>query len=124
MIKRSVAVIVLRMAYAIMEFEGYKKGSASYRNNNPGNVKAARQLGVVGQDSEGHARFAEFQDGWDALINQLTMMFDGRSRVYNQDMTLTEVFKKYAEGNSEIYARFVARRLEVEPTTKLKDLVI
>lgn len=121
--KRTVVATTLQMAFAIMEFEGYRKGSVSYRNNNPGNVKLAGQPGALGQDSQGHAIFQSFQYGWDALINQLTMMFDGRSRVYNTDMTLTQVFKKYAEANGELYARFVARRLEVEPSTKLKDLV-
>lgn len=112
----------IKMAHAIMEWEGYWKDSASYRNNNPGNVKAAGQPGVIGKDSQGHAQFADFQAGWDALIYQLTIIFDGRSRVYNSDMTFYEVFAKYAEANSRRYAEFVAARLQVPPTTKLKEL--
>jgi hypothetical protein len=110
------------MAFAIMEWEGYRKGSVSYYNNNPGNIKAAKQPGLIGQDSEGHGKFLTFQDGWDALINQLTMMGDGRSQVYNAEMTLFDVFAKYAEANAKPYAEFVAKRLGVMPITRLKHL--
>jgi hypothetical protein len=51
------------------------------------------------------------------------MMFDGRSRVYKKDMSITKVFSIYAEGNSSQYAIFVASRLDVTPDTKLKDLI-
>jgi hypothetical protein len=118
-----IRVAVYRMAFAIMEFEGYRKGSVSYKNNNPGNIKFAGQTGATGGDTQGHAKFTSFQTGWDALINQLTMMFDGRSRVYKKDMSITKVFSIYAEGNSSQYAIFVAARLDVTPDTKLKDLI-
>lgn len=113
---------VLKMAYAIMEWEGYWKGSVSYRNNNPGNIKAAGQDGCTGSDKSGHAIFVDFRAGWDALINQIKMMTDGRSTVYNGDMTFYKVFSIYAEANSRAYAEFVAERLKVLPIARLKDV--
>ncbi len=111
-----------RMAQAILEFEGYFEGSISFKNKNPGNVKAAGQAGIVSKDAFGHAIFATFEDGYKALYNQVWMMFSNTSHVYNSEMTLYDVFKHYAEGNSKEYAEFVAKRLDVTPETKLKDI--
>ena len=110
------------IAKAIMDFEGYSPGSVSYRNNNPGNLKNVGQLNVVGTDNQGHAIFPTFQDGWNALIKQVTLMF-GQSSLYNPDMSLYQIFNRYAEANGNSYAQFVARRLGVTPETRLRELI-
>lgn len=112
-----------RIAQAIMSFEGYFQGSRSFVNHNPGNLKYNRQPGAYNKDPDGHAVFISFEDGYVALINLIKGWWRGKSTdTYHPDMTLEQVFAKYAEGNSKEYAKFVAWRLGVEPTTKLKDL--
>jgi len=110
------------MARAIMDFEGYKEGSVSERNNNPGNLKAMGQAGSVGTDSAGHAIFDSFESGWNALVNQLKMAFEDRSAVYTSNDTLYDFFGKYAEKNSKSYAEFVAGRLGVNPDIQLRQI--
>lgn len=110
------------MARAIMDFEGWFEGSAAQRNNNPGNIKFAGQPGAIGKDNQGHAIFETFEAGWNALINQLRIAFEGTSRVYNPSMSLYEFFSKYAEANSIPYAQFVAAKLGVAPETKLSEI--
>lgn len=114
--------VITRMAAAIKSFEGWSVGSRSYRNNNPGNLKAAGQAGVTGSDDQGHAIFASYQAGWDALVNQLTLAFTGRSHVYTPDDSLYDFFGKYAEGNSTQYAEYVAAELGVSPNSTLAQI--
>jgi hypothetical protein len=111
-----------RMAKAIMEFEGYFEGSVSWKNNNPGNLKYAGQASATGADSQGHAIFPTFQDGYRALINQIRRMFQGYGSIYKPTMTLYQTFSRYAEGNSRQYAEFVASRLGVSPDSTLQDI--
>ena len=120
-----------RMAKAIMDFEGWEPGSISMRNNNPGNIKAipgtifeVGKSGVIGIDpnSEGQAIFDSFKSGWDGLVTQLRLAFEGRSRVYSPNDTLYDFFSKYAETNSNEYARFVGEQLGVSPHTKLSQI--
>jgi hypothetical protein len=128
---RSVEITIERVmnkledfARAIRDFEGWFPGSVSQRNNNPGNLKAAGQYGVVGQDSQGHAIFDSLENGWNALLNQLQMALDGRSRFYHPDMSFHQFFNVYAEANSEPYAQFVASRLGVTPEATLRETFI
>ena len=121
--RKLVKPVVQTMAEAIMDFEGWYYGSVSQRNNNPGNIKYRGQKGAVGKDSQGHAIFETFEAGWNALINQLNLAFDNASAVYNNDMSLIAFFSKYAEQNAIPYAAYVAERLGVTPSTKLKDLI-
>lgn len=107
-------------ARAIMDFEGWQPDSVSVRNNNPGNLKFAGQAGAYAQDSQGHAIFGNFIQGWNALINQIRIAFNGTSRVYTPDNTLYDFFGKYSEANSREYAKFVAEKLGVDPNTELK----
>lgn len=111
------------MAKAIMDFEGWKEGSVSQRNNNPGNLKAMGQAGSVGTDNQGHAIFDSFESGWNALVNQLKMAFENRSNVYTSDDNLYQFFGKYAEANSKEYAQYVAARLSVSPYTTLSRIL-
>lgn len=117
------ATIYDKWASAIMEFEGWFPGSVSWRNNNPGNLKAAGQPGIVTKDSQGHAIFDSFQNGWRALVNQLRAAVEGRSAVYTPSMTIEQFFSRYAEANSKEYAAFVSARLGVSPQTQIRELI-
>jgi hypothetical protein len=122
-------------AQAIKDFEGwggpgatvhgiyYPKGTLSYRNNNPGNIKYAGQKGTIGKDTQSHAIFKSYQDGWNALITQLTIAASGKSKVYSPDMTLLQFFTKYAEGNQQEYTASVAKKLQVTISTPIKQLL-
>ena len=112
-----------KLAQSIMTFEGYYLGSVSYQNHNPGNLKYRAQQGTIGKDGMGHAIFLTFEDGYNALISLIEGWYrGGRNDIYRPDMTLLQIFSKYAEGNSKEYADYVADRLGVTPSTKLKDL--
>lgn len=111
------------MARAIMDFEGYKEGSVSQRNMNPGNLKFAGQAGAYSQDTQGHAIFGSFELGWNALINQLHLAFDDRSRVYTSNDTLYDFFGKYSVANSKPYAEYVANRLSTNPSNTLRQVL-
>lgn len=134
---------ITQLAEAMKQFEGYfapgenprhPKGTPSYLNNNPGNIKFANQPGTTGKDSQGHAVFKTYQDGYNALIRQLTLVATGTSPVYNEyanklglkdssHLSLKQFFAKYAEANQEKYAQFVADRLQVTPDIKIKTLL-
>ena len=110
--------ILDRWALANMEFEGWSKGSVSYVNSNPGNLKWPG----LPADRFGHSIFPTFQAGYDRLIEQLELARSGRSRVYTPNDTLLEFYQKYSEANSLSYAGFVAKRLGVSIYTKIKDI--
>jgi hypothetical protein len=61
------------IASTITSIEGWFTGSASQRNNNPGNLMYAGQPGAVGADSNGLAIFTTLQDGQQALNNQIAL---------------------------------------------------
>jgi len=58
------------IADAIMEFEGWKPGSRSYRNRNPGNLEHGAKVGSKGCDV-----FPTFVEGYAALLRELTYKF-------------------------------------------------
>lgn len=111
-------------AAAIKEFEGWFVGSRSYRNNNPGNLRWSKyQMDTDG----GFSVFKDYETGWKALIFQLTIAVDGRSKVYKPEDTLHEFFAKYApsvdNNHPETYAKFVAQKLGVTINTQIKELL-
>lgn len=115
--------VIGTMAEAIQTFEGWYEGSISYTNNNPGNLKFAGQPYATGQDRFGHAIFDTYEHGWNALIAQLEAIFQNKyPTLYNTEMTLYDMFARYAEANSVPYAEFVAEKLGVSPDTQLKNL--
>lgn len=121
---RMIPSYIQKMALAIMEFEGYKEGSVSARNNNPGNLRWSNNNipwnGATGRDDRNHVIFATFAAGWNALIRQLQISFNNQSGIYNDQFTLYQFFQKYAEENQKPYAEYVARQLGVFPTDTLK----
>ena len=116
-----------KLAEAIKEYEGYFPGSRSQRNANPGNLKYANQKGSVGKDKDNFAIFPDFNTGWKALINQITIACNGMSRVYSPEDTLLTFFSKYAPKNDNnepnSYCLFAAGKLGVDPKIKMKELL-
>lgn len=113
------------MASAISMFEGNAPDSRATRNNNPGNLKFAEQPGAE-KDKDGFAVFRTSQDGMNALKAQIRVAVDGKSNVFNPEMTLHEFFQKYAPAKDKnhplAYAQFVAQRMGTTSNTKLKDI--
>jgi hypothetical protein len=127
-------------ATAIKEFEGWYPNSRSYRNNNPGNLRYSKfQAGT----EDNFSYFETYEEGWNGLLFQLRIAADGRSNIYSPDMMLFNVhydpnqrksasnrpgfFQVYAPGSDnnhpKTYAEFVARRIGVPVTARIKNLV-
>ena len=93
--------------------------------NNPG---ALRYSPYATGEKNGYATFDTYEQGRQALLFQLTIATDGRSKVYNPEMTLLEFYEKYSpssDGNNpKQYASFVASYLGVDIDTKIKELSV
>lgn len=104
------------VADAIMHYEGWALGSCSYRNRNPGNLRAAEHS--LGDDANGYAIFPSLIDGYSALLEDLAAKFTGKTRSgLGPASTLAELFAIYAPSADhnapEKYAAFVAHWLTV-----------
>lgn len=124
-------------AMAIQIFEDYvppggkyrgggiaESGSLSWRNHNPGNL---RWSPYEAGNRNNFSYFNSYEEGWHALIHQLRIAADGRSKVYRPTMTIRDFFHVYApsEDNNhpDTYAKFVADYLKVPVETLIKDLI-
>lgn len=112
-----------RWADAIQEFEGWGDDTLSFKNNNPGNLKHAGQRGATGKDKQGHAIFPSYKEGRAALIAQLKLAAEGKSKNYTPDMTMGEFFGTYAEENQEEYSKFVQGKLGIDETTTIEQFI-
>jgi hypothetical protein len=63
------------IADAIMSFEGWKPGSRSYRNRNPGNLEGGEKV-----DAKNYDVFPTFIEGYQALLNELEAKFSGNNK--------------------------------------------
>lgn len=113
---------------AIQEFEGFYKGSRSYRNNNPGNIKFAFQANTTGKDPQGFAIFKTYNDGFNALKNMVRRACEGHSKVYSPNNTILEYFQIYAPASDnnypEKYAKYVATKSGLSLKSKIRELII
>ena len=107
-------------AKAVQEFEGWYEGSKSWRNNNPGNIK----------DVKGNFKvFKTYEEGFNYLKDYITRACTGRHKAYSPTFTIKDFIKVYAppSENSDAsirnYANHIIKKLGVEETTQLKDLV-
>jgi len=107
------------IAGVIQQQEGYYPGTLAYQNNNPGNLIYAGQTGAT-QGAGGFAKFSSYQDGLNALNNQL-QLYAGRG------LTISDMMNVYAPAtqagnNPTLYASRIAGALGVSPDTRLLDL--
>ena len=110
---------VATIAGAIQQQEGYYPGSVAYQNNNPGNLIYAGQAGAT-PGAGGFAQFGSYQDGLDALNNQIQLYA-------SRGLTIQGMMNVYAPatqaGNTPtLYASNVAGALGVAPDTPLASL--
>lgn len=116
-------------ALAIQLFEGYFKGSRSYKNNNPGNLRYSGIFAAmaIGKDDKNFCVFETYEKGLDALKTLLKRAATGLSSVYKPDDTLLQFYGKYApssDGNHPLsYATYIAKRIGVTVDTKIKELI-
>ena len=111
-----------------MEYEGwhppgfhadYPKGTLSWRNRNPGNLRPSSPGHAPNQhDRHGYRVFPSLLNGYFALINDLTTKFAGFSKTgITPESTLLEFFEKYApaadHNEPTKYARTVANSLAI-----------
>src|SRR5208283_1214271 len=129
------------LADCIMRFEGwqapnattYPKGSTSWRNRNPGNLR--NSYFKAGEDDKGYSIFSSLSVGWSALIEDLNDKLTGKSshKLTSQN-TLHDLFNIYApaldKNDPQQYSKIVAGWLcliyytnMITPDTKLGDLV-
>lgn len=110
--------IVRRFSEAIATAEGFfVDGSLSQRNNNPGDIMAGGQF----------VAYKSISEGWQALYDQVYMMFYGGSSYYNPSMTIRQVGYLYADGQHDPtgaanWAQNVANVMGVSPDTTLNSL--
>lgn len=109
------------------EVDGYPNGSPSYRNKNPGNIRYVGQKRAIGRDKSNFCIFATYDDGYRELKDMLVRACSGKSTSYSPEMTLLQFYEKYAPSSDNNfprnYALFVAKRIGVDITTKIKTLL-
>lgn len=116
---------VSTIAATIQQIEGYKPGSISYINNNPGNLIFVGQPGASqGTPMAGtpyyFASFPSYDAGYAALQSQI-------QNYANQGLTINQMMAKYAPAtdangnptgnNPTAYANSIASSLGVSPDT-------
>jgi hypothetical protein len=96
-------------ADAIMAFEGWKIGSRSYENRNPGNVRLPGRTA----DDKGYTIFPDLPTGYAALLRELQSKFNGQNtHGIGPASTVLQLFDIYAPPSdnnpTNSYAAFVA----------------
>jgi hypothetical protein len=114
------------LASAIQTQEGYYPGSVAFTNNNPGNLVFAGQPGATA-GANGFAVFDSYQDGLNALYNQLNLYATGACGACGgQPLTISQMANIYApagQGSNDpsLYATNMAAALGVSPDTLLSS---
>lgn len=116
--------VVSKISDAIANAEGFfVKGSKPARNNNPGNLTSniGGAPAAVGKDGMFNVYLTP-ADGWSALNAQVRLMLNGKSKIYNPEMTIHQVAQKYTTTEQSIWASNVARHMGIPTTTRLSEI--
>lgn len=108
------------LAEAIKQHEGWFPGSRSYRNNNPGNLMYAGQAGAIGADDAGFAIFDSYQDGWNALLNQL-QLYAERGLTIGQ---MLEIYAPPSDNDTQAYIQSVVNYLNANGVNATPDTLV
>ncbi len=122
---RAVTPQLYRLAAAIKRYEGWKPGSRSWRNRNPGNLRSS-PYEVMKVD--GFSSFSSDHQGMVALMWDLYAKCNGRTSTrLGPKSTLEDLFAIYApsgdDNNPDEYAEAVAGELGISVLTKLEKFL-
>jgi hypothetical protein len=104
--------------------EGYGvPGAVPTRANNPGDLVLG-DVGLGVANSEGVTIYANATAGWNALYNELNLIFTGSSHVYSLAMTFAQMAQKWTGGdNAGAWAAIVVSNLAVTVDSTLADWI-
>lgn len=109
--------LIAEFCNAIAQYEG-GPGDLNHKNNNPGNLRSVKGPFL---------KFKTWDEGMLALRDYVTRACTGKHKAYKPDFTITEFFNVYApssdNNNPYKYASWVAGKLGVLTTMKIKDLL-
>lgn len=109
---------------AIQSHEGWFSGSRSFRNNNPGNLRAGDK--GWGIDDKKFTKFPNYEYGFQSLKDDILYKC-ALSKRLGPEATILQLFEVYApsadSNNPTIYAKFVASKVGVNINTKLKNIM-
>lgn len=112
------------LAKNIEKFEGYYAGSVAFRNNNPGNL---RRSPLQAGRRDGFAYFNSYEEGFEALKNQIIVSASGQSSYYHPEMTLEDFFNTYApsadNNQPSVYLAFIIKETGFSKNMKIKELL-
>lgn len=118
-------------ARAIARAEGfYVPGSIPMRAHNPGNLKTPTWTAPGELEGntlgEGIAVFESEDAGWNALYRQLNLIVQGRSNVYNLDMSINEMAARYTGTPAEAraWANNVSLAMGASASAPLRSLLV
>jgi hypothetical protein len=120
---------VEQMAAGIAQAEGfYVAGSIPQKAHNPGDL-AKGDMGDTGNYifAKGGVQIIVFltdDDGWTALKTKIRRMLTNTSKVYNTQMSLSQLAQTYTGGdNPEAWANTLAQNLGVGTDSSLEDFL-
>jgi hypothetical protein len=109
---------LVSFAQAISVAEGFGiAGAIPTTANNPGDL----ELG--GNVINGVTVFGSVNDGWNALYNQLQLIVNGNSGVYNLNMTISDMAYSWTATEQDAWAENVSTELGVTPDTPLSQVL-
>jgi hypothetical protein len=115
--------LINAFAVGIAFAEGfYVNGSRPQRNHNPGDLTVDTIGLAVGRDGP-FVVYANDNDGWNALKEQVRKIVTNTSSIYNSDMTINDIAQKYTTTDQAAWAMNVASKLGVSPDTRIGDLM-
>jgi hypothetical protein len=114
-----------QLSSAIANAEGYGvSGAIPTLANNPGNLT----LGDIGGGTLGQniTVYPDSTAGWNGLNNQLQMIMNGQSRIYNPNMSLQQMGTLWAGGGtgSQNWVNNVANYLGVDPNSTIGSILL
>lgn len=115
--------LVVKIAIAISEMEGYNThGSRARRQNNPGNLRRWGKTPTI----DDFCNFPTDADGWAALQRQVLKNIRRGLTLYEFFGGKPGAYQGYApstdDNNPKHYAEFVAKRVGIEPNVPLNKL--